>query len=565
MKPLPQQNTPPQLGIAFSKNANHQSNGEIVVQPKIIQHQSIYLAQRREMLDKYRQYVQQYANNCDKLNKEVIAYNSKVIAHIEQTNNKDWAASVTASFKSDLGRCSIQQYNKEARERNLELAQPLIQLKKYVPVKKSTEHVFSMIIFKYGMQIDEKNKILLNCGATTTRALQKVKVNHHELANTVINDVYTLPYCKRTIHNHINRLVECGILFDYAFRGREKPVEYHVNSQILTLFCNKNKKTLTIENQLFKYNYGKKLHNNEIDTRAYKNKKEIIEPVKKHARIKGTDTIGGVLNTMQLSQKSDNNESNDESTNTRIETSSEEQTRGANFSPKISEYLYGNLQDTQSLMQDLTQQHYENYRFTQRHQLEKEVYQGNLLKAEFRELLLQIFIKLAGPIYKNRTPNEGSWRKAWNIINDEFLLNPNGSIPSKPVLMYQFDNLVYRITYAKRFFNKFPDFNPLYPSQYFDPTRKQKKSGGFAYTIEVLKRREKSLENKEKQKAKQIEAAKQRNYKLKAIELVEKQVNKLKNGKITIMQLHDYVSDNAHIPQEVKKNLPKYIQRIYSC
>lgn len=557
--------TTPQLQVAFSKKENTIEVGKHAIVPKIIAHQSIYLAQRREMLEKYRHYVQQYANACPELNKTVIEYNSKVISHIEQTNNKEWAIGATEAFKSDLGKCSTIEYNQAAKARNIELAQPLIKLKKYVPVKKSTEHVFSMLIFKYGMQIDEKNKILLNCGATTTRALQKVKVNHHELANTVIDDVNTLPYCKRTIHNHINRLVEAGILFDYTFRGREKPVEYHVNSLILTLFCNQKRKSLNSENQLFKYQFENNLHNNEIDTRTYKNKKEIIEPVNKQSRIKGTETLSGVLNQMQLSSKNDNHKNNNENTNTRKQPNFERQTTAADFLPKISEYLYQNIEDVQILMQKLTHGHYKNYRFIHRHQLEKEVYHGNLPKTEFRELLLQVFIKLSAPIYKNSTPNEGSWRKAWNIMSDEFLLNPNGSIPNKPVLMYKFDNLVYRITYAKRFFNKFPEFNALYPSQYFDPTRKQKKSGGFAYTIEALKKHQKSIENREKQKQKQVVAAQKRNYKLKAIELVEKQVNKLKNGKITIPQLHDYVSNNAHIPQDVKKNLPKYIQRIYSC
>ena len=131
--------------------------------------------------------------------------------------------------------------------------------------------------------------------------------------------------------------------------------------------------------------------------------------------------------------------------------------------------------------------------------------------------------------------------------------------------MYQFDNLVYRITYAKRFFNKFSDYNALYPSQYFDPTRTQKKSGGFAYTLEALKRSQNGQESHQKRKQQQLDEAAKRNTKYKAIGLVEKKINLLKNGKISIPDLHDYVSNNAHIPKEIKNNLSKYVERAYRC
>src|SRR5690606_31152418 len=107
---------------------------------------------------------------------------------------------------------------------------------------------------------------------------------------------------------------------------------------------------------------------------------------------------------------------------------------------------------------------------------------------ELREILIQTVIKISAPIWANHNNvTIATWRSAYNTLNDTQFLNPNGTVPGKNVLMYKFDNLVWRLKYAKAYFRKHTEFNALYPSQYFDPTRKTAKSGGFAYTIEALK------------------------------------------------------------------------------
>src|SRR5690606_14982106 len=121
----------------------------------------------------------------------------------------------------------------------------------------------------------------------------------------------------------------------------------------------------------------------------------------------------------------------------------------------------------------------------------------------------------------------------------------------KNVLMYKFDNLVWRLKYAKAYFRKHTEFNALYPSQYFDPTRKTAKSGGFAYTIEALKTKQNYQEERKKRQEIRNHKAASRNKQYNAIELVEKKINALKNGKISIVELHDYVKNNASIPQNV--------------
>ncbi|MFV9549635.1 hypothetical protein [Algibacter sp. PT7-4] len=575
-----------QFNIVFNSGIPKTISDNVSITPKIVKHQSVHLNQRKEMLEKYRHYVQQYTNACPKWNKDVLEYNAKVHAHIAQTKNKDYAAQVTQTFKASIGKVSTETYNHQARLRNLELAQPLITLKKFTPVRKSSEHVFSMIIFKYAMQIEEKNNILLSCGATTTRAIQKVQINHYELANTIIDEVFTLPYCKRTIHNHVNRLVESGILFDYQFKGREKPVEYHLNPRILTLFCKKNRKSLKSENQLFNYAYEKSLHNNEIDTRTYINNKEIIEPVNKQSRIKETETLSGVLSKIQLSKK-DNNQNNNGNTPQRMQNMYDESKPGAvNFASKtaldIANYLNNAIEDRQHIIQKFSEGHYKNWRIYQKPpktqlylmvtmaHLEYEVDYGIMLKHDFFTILHQMLFKLCGTIYKKSNSNgifnyAGPSYYGYKHL-EKLLLNNNGTVPSKKVAFETFKALMWRIKFAANYFKSKP-INPLFINDYLDPTRTTKKECGFAYTLEFYKNHKNIQQWKQKvdNSTQKSEKIKSRKHKMKAIELVEKQINKLKNGKITILQLHDYVSHNAHIPQIVKNKLPDYIKRAYSA
>lgn len=540
-----------QLAFVQEKGVTRYQHQDVT--PKILTKQEIFKPQRNVMMNNYRQYVQQYANICSSLNKEVAEYNNQVKLHIQKTKSKDEADMETELFMSEIGKVSIQEYNEAAKIKNKHLGSFLIELKKHVPIKKPTEAIFAMILFKYSMQINEKNTILERCGAVTTRAIQKVSINPYELANTTINEVDTLPYTKRTIQNHVNRLMDAGVLFNYTFRGSNKPVEYHVNNEILAIYDHKTQKTLTADNQLFKYDSEKNFHHNEIVTRANKDKRKITEIVENQFPLK---------EVLQSFVPHDNKNKKDKSTNPPI---AKKDAPGAEKSRKNSEFLREMTSPVPKFIQDLTNGAFDDYRFELRNRLEHESMQGNMDKNEFRDLLLQIFFMMAAPIWKGKNVYMGVWFKAFQIITDEFIRTSNGSIPSKPQALYYFDNLIFRITWAKRFFRTFTDFRPLFPSEYFDPTRKTKQSGGFAYTLEALKKQENINDVRRKRKEKRERAAVPRNAIEKARNLVQNKVKELKNGKITINQLHDYVVSNAHIPKEIADKLHIYVERAYKC
>lgn len=525
------------------------------IAPKIVHQQECYRAQRLLTLKNYIQYVSEYNKQISRKNKEVLLYNANVYSFMEQNKLQGEAQSLTNAFNNDIGKVSIDEYNMAAKLKNNNMGKPLLLLKKHIKVSPASEKIFAILMFVYGLQMSEKNAILQKCGATTVRCIQKLKVNHYELSRFKPKNGAELDYCHRTIRNHVNRLVDAGVLFGYEFNGHQKPVNYYVNSEILVIFDQQNRKTLNAENKLFNFQNLKTLPNNNSVTRTYLNKKEINENVDNHSPLKGIIS--------QLPIGNDKNIYKNTQMRKQSHSDGQKNQAGAEKNCRISDYLYGKIEDTQCLMEDLTKGNYHKYRFLHRKHIEFEAISGNLTKTEFRELLLQIFLKMSSSIWTNTTPTIATWQKAFNIINEDLLLNNNNSIPNKQTLLYLFDNLVWRLTYAKRYFRKFTEFRPLYPSQYFDPTRKSKKSGGFAHTIEALKVHLKYQDEAKLRKIDQAKEAAKRNKRYKAIELVEKKLRQLKNGKINLSDLHDYVNNNQYIPQDVRVKLPEYIQRIY--
>jgi len=561
--------------LLFFKENNNPSFKPLQITPKVIKQQAIYKAQRLIMLDNYRKYVEAYNKNLNHLNKEVKRYNSKVYAFVAQNSLEPEAVMETEEFKNLVGKCSIFEYNQAVKIFNQKKGKLLVEQVEHKAVKKSLEHTFSAILFKYAMQIDEKNNILINVGATTTRSIQKVKVNHYELANTVIDGVNILPYSKRTIHNHVNRLTDAGILFGYEFHGNNKPVSYFVNNQILTLFCQETRKTLNAQNQLFNFSFVKNLHHNEIDTLPFLNKYKINDVVNNQHQHKGDLPANQSLkfsNENNFYKNTKTVKNFKEQLNNHFKKNAPKASENApkahqaqKFS-NLSDFLRSKIIDTTNFCEELSAGSFNNYRFGNRKHLENEIIYGNMDRHELRELLIQTVLKISAPIWTNhKNVTVATWRAAYNVFNDTQFLNPNGTIPGKNVLMYKFDNLVWRLKYAKAYFKKHTEFKALYPSQYFDPTRKTAKSGGFAYTIEALKSRENYKQEKQKRQELRNRKSAKRNRNYNAIELIEKKINALKNGKISIVELHDYVKNNASIPANVAENLPNYIHRIYKA
>jgi hypothetical protein len=555
--------------IAISKDSNNIVDFHHVdVTPKLIKRQNIYPQQRKLILDNYRRYTQYYRELSVIRNKEVKDYNSVVATNTAKHNKEDLAKREIAAFTSEMGRVSIEEYNTAVEIRNNQNGEPLISKKRYMPVPKSYEHTFSMIVFKYAMQIQEKNNILQSVGATTLRALQKVKINPYELCNTVINDVNTLPYSKRTMQNHVLRLVEAGVLFAHEYKGyfhhkdpkmrAGKPSEYHVNSDILVIYDDEKRKTLTSQNQLFTFSIEKKLRYNVIVTRTYKDKTNINEIVSNQFQHKEKTSRSSTFLKVARSPKVEHNKNYK---NTNAPKEDKKQT-GAEIFNEYSEKLRELTPEKHELIDDLANKVYDKHRFKLQQRLEYELSNGNLSKIEYLDLLVAQFMMLVAPMYQDKEVFSGSWFNSYEDIRDLFL-NSNGTIPGKVNLLNTFASLHWRINYAKKYYRSKKEVRPLFPSQYFEPYRKTSKSGGFAYTLNFWKNQQEYHANAHIRKQKQIGEAKIRNQRYQMIELVEKQIRQVVNGTKTVTQLHNFVTTNKNIPADVKLKVPQYLEKAY--
>lgn len=526
------------------------------IERKIIGDQVIQKQHQQQTINNYNRYAESHNAQRSIYNKSVTKYNANSIAFVEQNNLQDHAKAQQQALECQFSFSSIYAFNLAVEAYNNNVQQPLLQKRKLPRLTNAHEDTFCVLVWLYARQIQDKSQILTKANATTTRALQRLLINHKTVAELKRKDgTSMLSFGKRTIQNHVKRLAECGVLIDYSYHGHQKPIQVLISDEILVLFDAAKQKQIDIENQPFTFLSEKNFHNNKPLTRTFINKLKIIEPVNKQSQLKGTN--------FQFANANNQKHINESTQAQQIQKKADRrQTRRENL-PEISTFLYQQLQDLSDLCSNLANNEYKNYRFTKKRLLEKEVLSGSMPREAFRELLLQTFIKMVSPMYLDKEVYYAVWRKAYNLLNENELLNPNGSIPNKVNLLYKFENLVWRITYAKNYYRSKKDLNPLFPSQYFSPYRKTSKSGGFAYTIEALKKKQEFEAYKAKKKAREVKIATENNKRYKAIELVEKKVQQMVNKKLTVNQLIDYVNNNAHIPHSIAKELPTYIQRAY--
>jgi len=554
-------------------------------------------ASRNASMDRYNKFAQDYNERIPAKNKDILKYNANVICFVEQNGLTSQHQKANGNFKRAMHHVSINEYNEAAKLQNKLSGKLLITLKKHTSIKLIGEKIFKQILFEYTRQIEDINAINAQIGNYNPRALQKVKINLHKVTTNQKEDgTYYLKMSTKALQNHLKRFIESGVLLAYEFCGyyhnkttgerKGKPSKYFVNNQILVLFDWKTKKMLSLENQHFKYSEKTNVPNNKPVTRTYINKKEIIEPVNKQSLDKEIESLSGILSKMKLSEK-DNNGNINGNTIQRMKPLDTENTTAPNFKAvtqtKMADFLLNNIEDRQTMLEKFSEGHYKSWRFYERapknspyavlslQHLEYEEHQGIIFKDDYLQILHQVLFKMCGPIYR-KSNNNG----VFNYVGPAYhgyealknlLLNNNGTVPTKKIALTRFKGLLWRLKFAANYYNS-KSITPLFINDYLDPTRTTKKEGGFAYTLNIYKNHLELSNFKEKTKTKkqiQHEKAKVRKQKMKAIELVEKQINNLKNGKTSIIKLHDYVSNNAHIPQSIKNKLPDYIKRAYSC
>ena len=423
----------------------------------------------------------------------------------------------------------------------------IVEKKKIQTVKYATEVVFQNLLHLYNSQLMKRNEKFIKGGITSKRPIEEFKINSFLVTQLKRNEVSSIAICSKTVRNHRKRLEEAGVFVEYHFAGRNRPVEVHINPEILVILDVFTSKLKRSEKKELKLTFWNVLPDNNESTRTFINeykKKENVENISQdirsssealtpsHLFFTGTHTSKEAICTKGARGDS--------------------QTKEKTLSDRLQELIL----HPQELAENLANGVYHDYKPIDIRYLYKEAFSGTLTSEEFRELAIQDFFKSISKIYKSSTPFAGSYKKAINLYYQNKWISFTGSSFKKSVLVDEITQMRWRTQWARKWFVK-NEFPPLFPYDYFDMTRKTSKEVGFEYTKAKWNEHLIALAKYDALKKKQQSSAKRRKEVINHSKKCENALNRFFKNKLTYSQLFDYVEQN--LPIQYLEKLPDLI------
>ena len=380
------------------------------------------------------------------------------------------------------------------------------------------------------------------------RPIQEFKINSFLVTELKRNDINSLDLCKKTVRNHRQRLEECGVFVEYAFKGQNRAVEVHINPEILAVYDIKTMKLTTAENQHVTPQSGKVLPDNNENTGTN---------IKEYQRKDNGQADCSLIRSSLALTPSDFFYKN---------TSSKEQNSTEAAAPKsvkVAETLSEKLQELivhpHQLAVSLANHEFDAYKPIDIRYLFKEAYSGTLTNDEFRELAIQDHFKTVAKIWRNATPFVGSWKIALTLYNQNKWIAFTGNSFNKSALVDEIQQMRWRVEWARKWFINNSNVNPLFPNDYFDMTRKTSKEIGFEYTKGKWNEHLKNIAKYETLKKRQESNAKRRLETINHAKKCENEIKRFYKDRINLSQLYDYVQKN--LPPDYLKNLPDLLAK----
>ena len=498
-------------------------------------------------MDNYRKYISGYNFQTNAENELIDKHNNNVRLFLRNNELTDVQKTFSVLFAKKNQSLKPRAFNQSVDDFCNEYGM-IICKKKIQTVKYATELVFQNLLHLYNSQLMKRNEQYMKLRVTAIRPLEEFKINSFLVTELKRNGVNSLALCTRTVRNHRQRLEECGVFVDYVFKGQNRPVELHINPEILTVLDLKTSKLTTSENQRFTLASEKVLPDNNESTRTSLNESQKKENVKNISLFKKefpSVTPSHLFFTRTPASKMQNPTEVARAKTVKIENT-------------LSDKLQNLILHPQELAVNLANKEYNNYKPIDIRYLFKEAYSGTMLKEDFRQLVIQDFFKSISKIYKNSTPFAGSWKKAISLYMEYKWIAFTGEAFNKASIVDDIQQMRWRAEWARKWFVK-NEFPPLFPFDYFDMTRKTAKEVGFEYT--KIKWNE-HLQGKAKYEAikkKQECNAQRRKDAINHAKKCENEVNRFFKNKITLPQLFDYVEKN--LPASYFEKLPQMIEK----
>lgn len=508
-------------------------------------------------MDNYRKYADNYKSRVKQENELVAMHNSYVQMYLAEAEITEADKTFIALFHKNYGSSS---YNKKLndREYNDRVTEfcshhgHLIEKRRIQPLRYQTELVFQNFLHLYSVQVNNRTENYIKYGVTAPRPLQELEIRADKVTNLQRNGIKSLSVCNKTVRNHRQRLEEAGVLTDYQFCGHVAGVHVKVNPEILTftdLFAPVEPKT---ENQPVNQLKRKKLPyvSYDLSTGTSKNECKIKDDAVQSSVDKECPADTGSFHYKTISTKTTGCKEREISPgatpdNVKVEKTTSEKLRDLIIHP-------------QELAVNLAKGVYFNHVPIDIREIYKEASRGTLTDVEFRELIIQEHFKSFSKIYRNATPYAGSWKKAINEwMDNRWITHANRPFDKMTIANYV-EEYRWCIENARKWFNK-TGVNPLFPSDYFDMTRKKAREVGFEYQRERYKRHLKAKENKEITKRKREKAAELRRIQGNDAKRLKTETNRFLKGKITLPQLENYVRNV--LPPHYLHQLPEYLKK----
>lgn len=522
-----------------------------------------------DTMSAYKSYVDKYNENVKIYNNDVVKYN-RIVANANAKSKSQDVANEVLIFNKKHNALFAKNYNELILEHN-EKSTIKLPKRKAITIKWASELYFAAILKFYASQMRRNNQRLLSNNLNTTRPLEKVRINSYELSRALRGDDTKMNLAHhKTFQRHIKRLTEADVLTGYEFINSKKPIFAFINTEILTVLDHQPEKIQNTGNQFFiSTPTTKRTELSDTITRTFINKNKIkAETQKVSAELESdvgiaNDHSNGIendkanelyKNTEEIVTENSNRQKNQaKKTRATIETTQAHANSARFREGIINIYRFA---------EKLTANEYEFYKPIPISEIYQEVKLGLLDKSEFRTVILQELVKKTAKMWsKSEKVSVGSWVNALKIIDAEWFMTFNGYEFDKVTIYNRLQEYNYRINRAIKFVRENTDFNILYPSLYFNSSRKTSYEGGFAFTSQWWSSylsakgttdQNKRINTKEHKARKTFANQKKR---------METRVHKVVNGTMTMAQLYAYLDTNG-FKKEVIDLVPDTITKI---
>lgn len=506
-------------------------------------------------MDNFEAFVENYNKKLTELNKEVKSYN-KLIDQMIKLKKVDL---FSAQFDNDLfkkrnNKYFTKDYNKMVDAENKKASVPVYKKRVYQKIKWNSNQFFKAILGFYSAQIKRRNLLLLQAGRKTARSLQDVVLDSRRLslARSSSNNLMNRAH-KKTFQRHIKRFREAGILIDYEFVNSNKPINCRINPQILRISDHNPKKIQNPQKQFFMNERGTKCTYNNHTTRTTLNK---LKMKADKSALKGS-SLSLTTHDFSLQEHQQNKNLKKEKTG-----GPQKQTVKILNAQANSEVLVTKILNNTHFAKTLTNKQYKYYEPLSKDVLYHEAHYGLLTKKQFRQLYYQDIIKRLAPIWDHHNVHPGSWINALKIIDETWFKTFNGLEFDKLTVYNKIEEFDFRISQVKTWLGRNKNFNLLFPSDYFNPKRKNSFDGGFAFTAQwwsshLAKNKKSTPQTSNKANAEAKRRQKHNNYRKR----LQTKVRQYIAGKITLDQVFDYLDTNGFpevIINEVAKTINYY-------